>query len=252
LHFGPLKPEFWNFKFLEVNMHSRLVITASVLLLAVMLIACGQPSVPTTASSEQQSGQANAAPGTPPALKTRTEAAPRAATPAPKALVIPAGTVITVRASQELGSKISQAGDSFSGVLAEPVQVGGSVAIPKGAEVSGTVAEAVPQGRLKGEAKLQLKLESVTVNGKQYPIQTATFSEVQKGKGKRTVGMVAGGAGLGALIGGLTGGGKGAAIGAAAGGGAGTAGAALTGGKDVVIPAESAMSFKLTEPVEIR
>jgi len=57
---------------------------------------------------------------------------------------------------------------------------------------------------------------------------------------------------LGALIGGLAGGGKGAGIGALAGGGAGAGGAAFTGNKDVVLPAESALSFKLEQPIEVR
>jgi hypothetical protein len=57
---------------------------------------------------------------------------------------------------------------------------------------------------------------------------------------------------LGALIGGLAGGGKGAAIGALAGAGAGTAGTAYTGNKDIVLPAESAVSFKLEQPLEIK
>jgi len=64
--------------------------------------------------------------------------------------------------------------------------------------------------------------------------------------------MVGGGAGLGALIGGLAGGGKGAAIGALAGAGAGTAGTAFTGNKDVVLPAETALSFKLDQPLELK
>ena len=57
--------------------------------------------------------------------------------------------------------------------------------------------------------------------------------------------MAGGGAALGGLIGGLAGGGKGAAIGLAAGGGAGAGGAAFTGNKDIVLPAESALSFEL-------
>ena len=64
--------------------------------------------------------------------------------------------------------------------------------------------------------------------------------------------MVGGGAGAGALIGALAGGGKGAAIGALAGGGAGTAGAAFTGNKDLTLPAESAVSFKLLQPIEVK
>jgi hypothetical protein len=64
--------------------------------------------------------------------------------------------------------------------------------------------------------------------------------------------MIGGGAGVGALIGGLAGGGKGAAIGALVGGGAGTAGAAYTGNKEIVLPAESALSFKLLQPVDVK
>jgi hypothetical protein len=63
---------------------------------------------------------------------------------------------------------------------------------------------------------------------------------------------VGGGAGLGAIIGGLAGGGKGAAIGVLAGAGAGTAGAAFTGNKDIVLPAESALSFKLLQPLVLK
>jgi hypothetical protein len=73
-----------------------------------------------------------------------------------------------------------------------------------------------------------------------------------KGKGKRTATLIGGGAGLGAIIGGIAGGGKGAAIGALAGGGAGTAGTAFTNNKDIVLPAESALSFKLAQPVQIK
>jgi hypothetical protein len=77
-------------------------------------------------------------------------------------------------------------------------------------------------------------------------------SRTQTGKGKRTAVLAGGGAGLGALIGGLAGGGKGAAIGALAGAGAGTGGAAFTGNKDIVLPAESVLSFKLEQPLEVK
>ena len=73
-----------------------------------------------------------------------------------------------------------------------------------------------------------------------------------KGKGKRTAVMAGGGAALGGIIGGLAGGGKGAAIGVLAGGGAGGAGAAFTGNKDIVLPAESAVSFQLKEPLQLQ
>ena len=90
------------------------------------------------------------------------------------------------------------------------------------------------------------------LNKDSYDVQTSSVSRSLKGKGKRTATFIGGGAGGGALIGGLAGGGKGALIGAALGAGAGTAGAAYTGDKEIVLPAESALSFTLTEPVTIK
>ena len=170
----------------------------------------------------------------------------------PKTLTVPAGRVLTVRLADELGSKISQPGQSFGGTLAKAVEANGEMAIPAGARVEGEVVDAKPLGRFAGGAQLQLKLDSVRVNGQQMPVQTAVFTQTLKGKGKRTGAMVGGGAGLGALIGGLAGGGKGAAIGAVAGAGAGTAGTAVTGNKEIVLPAESAVAFTLKEPLKIR
>jgi hypothetical protein len=151
-----------------------------------------------------------------------------------------------------VGSKLSQQGQSFGGTLANPVEVNGEVAIPAGAKVEGTVVDAKPLGRFAGGALLQLTLQSIHVHGQDMPVQTATFTQTLKGKGKRTGAMVGGGAGLGALIGGLAGGGKGAAIGAAAGAGAGTAGSAYTGNQEIMLPAESAVSFTLKAPLKVR
>jgi hypothetical protein len=151
-----------------------------------------------------------------------------------------------------VGSKLSTTGQKFSATVAQPVEVDGKVAVPSGSEAVGKVVEAVPQGRFKGAAVLRLALSSITINDHAYNIKTSSLTRSQKGKGKRTAVLVGGGAGAGALIGGLAGGGKGALIGAAAGAGAGTAGAGLTGEKEVVLPAESTLSFKLSEPITLK
>jgi hypothetical protein len=150
-----------------------------------------------------------------------------------------------------MGSKISQPGQSFSATLANAVQIEGKTLIPAGAAASGTVADAKPLGRFKGGAVLSLQLTSINVNGADQTIQTSATTQTEKGNGKRTAVLAGGGAALGALVGGLAGGGKGLAIGAAAGAGAGGAGAAFTGNKEIVLPAESALSFTLSQPLTV-
>ena len=171
--------------------------------------------------------------------------------PKPQPIVIPAGTVLTVKVSQALGSKTSQTGQTFLATVAQPVSVGGKSAIPSGSTASGKVLNAKAKGKVKGEGELSITLTSISVKGRTYQIQTSPIDSTVKGKGKRTAATTGGGAAGGALIGGLAGGGKGAAIGAAAGAGAGFIGGTMTGNGQIEIPAESALSFTLAAPLTI-
>jgi len=170
----------------------------------------------------------------------------------PRPLVVPADFVLTVALDQTLSSKTSKSGDKFSATVESPIEVEGKVAIPKGARAEGVVKDAKSAGRFKGGAALSLELTSITVGGKDYEIQTSDAAMSSKGKGKRTATMVGGGAAGGAGIGAIAGGGKGAAIGALIGAAAGTGGAGLTGNRDITLAAETALDFKLTQPVSIK
>jgi hypothetical protein len=178
--------------------------------------------------------------------------APPPPPPPPPPLVVPAGTSLVVRMGDTINTKTANPGDSFTGVLAHGVAVDGAVAIPSGAGVAGTVVDAKSPGRFKGEGTLSVALTSINVRGVPTTIQSSTYTQTVKGKGKRTAVMAGGGTGAGALIGGLAGGGKGALIGGLIGAGAGTAGAAFTGNKELTIPAESVVTFKLGTPITVK
>jgi hypothetical protein len=172
--------------------------------------------------------------------------------PPPPPLVVPAGKSLVVRMGTTIDTKTANAGDSFTGVLAQSVAVDGVVAIPAGAGVAGTVVDAKSPGRFKGAGTLSVTLTSLNVRGVPTTISSSTYTQTVKGKGKRTAVMAGGGTGAGALIGGLAGGGKGALIGGLVGAGAGTAGAAFTGNKDLQIPAESVVTFKLGNSITVK
>jgi hypothetical protein len=183
---------------------------------------------------------------------TIAQAPPPPPPPPPQPIVVPAGTTLTVRTSQTLSSKTSQAGAVFHGSTMSPIRIGGEVVIPAGSEVVGIVKQAKKAGKIKGAAVLSLALESVTIDGHTYNIATEAISQTSTGKGKRSAAVIGGGTGLGAVIGGIAGGGKGAAIGALVGAGAGTVGAATTGNREIELPAESALSFKLAQPLTLK
>jgi hypothetical protein len=248
-------------------MRARLTALTLGLYLSFALLGCNKPAAPADSSSSTASpsssdtSNTSAAPGGNMANSSSNSSSGSAMSNTamsnmkperPKALAVPAGTVLTVRLGQSVGSKISSPGQTFTATLASAVTVDGRTAIPAGAAASGTVVDAKPLGRFKGGAILQLRLTSIAVGGADRSISTSSVTRTEAGKGKRTAVLAGGGAALGALIGGLAGGGKGAGIGALAGGGAGAGGAAFTGNKEIVLPAESALSFKLEQSIEVR
>lgn len=176
----------------------------------------------------------------------RREAAPR-----PVTITIPRGTDLRVSVDQTLSSATAQSGDGFDATLLRSVRVNGKTIIPTNARVRGHVVDAKASGRLKGVARLAVTLDSVEINHRSYDVRTDTLARSGKSHKKRDIVAIGGGSAVGAIIGGIAGGGKGAAIGAAAGAGAGTAGAAMTGKKDVSLPAETALTFRLETPLKV-
>jgi hypothetical protein len=166
-------------------------------------------------------------------------------------ITVPAGTRILIRTIDPIDSTKQKTGYRFSATLETNLQAEDTVIAPRGTTVYGRLANASSAGRMKGSSDLTLELTDILINGTAYPLLTSTYEVKGKGEGGNTAKKVVGGAGLGALIGGLAGGGKGAGIGALAGAGAGTAIAASKKGEQLQIPSESLLEFRLEQPVAL-
>jgi len=159
--------------------------------------------------------------------------------PAGLAQSVQPGTEVKVRLIDRLDTGETQAGQQFSGTIAEPVRSGRRTILAKGARVRGKVTEVVSSGRLKRPASISLQLTDTGRNA----VQTQALQIDGNSHAVRNVALIGGGAGAGAILGAVAGGGKGAAIGAAAGAGAGTATAYLTGKQEIVLPSETVLTF---------
>jgi hypothetical protein len=113
-----------------------------------------------------------------------------ARTTAAQTIEVPAGTTLTVRLGEKLGSKISRAGQSFSATLDHDVVVDGQTVIAAGASVNGEVAFARPGGALVAEPNLQIKLTSVSVKNADLAVVTSTRSFGPTVEGKKRVGRI--------------------------------------------------------------
>lgn len=161
---------------------------------------------------------------------------------APSQVVVPAGTPILIRMIDSLDTSKTKTGQLFSATLETNLAAGGVVVAKKGTTIHGKVTKSGNARRLTGKSELQLELKDIVINGTAHPIATSGFQSKGKSEGAQTLKKTAGGAGLGAIIGGISGdAGKGAAIGATAG-----LGLAMTKkGEPIRVPSESLLEFSL-------
>lgn len=171
--------------------------------------------------------------------------------PQKKKVTVPAGTRILIRTVDPIDTSKQKTGYRFTATLETNLQADNYVVAPRGTTIYGRLANAASSGKFKGSSQLTLELTDIVIQGTAYPLLTSTYEIKGKGEGGETTKKVLGGAGLGAIIGGIAGGGTGAAIGALAGAGAGTAVAASKKGEQLQIPSESLLEFRLDQPVAL-
>jgi hypothetical protein len=169
----------------------------------------------------------------------------------PDPVTLSEGTAVHVRLDSTVDSNRSRSGDEFTATVTEPIVVDNKTAIPQGATVKGLVVDAKQSGHLMGVPHLRLALTSVEVAGKPYDLRTSSGFRSGRNHKKRNLEWIGGSAAGGAVIGAIAGGGKGALIGGPIGAGVGTAVAYFTGKRDIRLPAETPLTFRLTQPVTI-
>ena len=183
------------------------------------------------------------------AVTTRNSAAP-----AVREVTLPAGTRLSVVLDTGVGSDTSRAEQPVQAHTARPIVVNGQTVLAAGTRVSGVVTDARRSGKVKGLAHVGVRFDTLVPRGddERYRIHTAAVGRTAQSTKKKDALEIGAPAAGGAIIGAIVGGKKGAAIGTAASGGAGTAVVLSTRGKEVHLPKGSALTLRLSEPVTIR
>jgi hypothetical protein len=207
----------------------------------------------------------NPAPAQPAASKPASKPAPKPAPapvadpPAPRVvtLTVPTGTTFAVHLDNTLATDQNQVGDPFTATLSDPiVDLDGRVLLPVGSKIRGRVTAAEKSNRVGETAVITLAFESVSFDGKSYPLQASVVEANPERKTRTTTaqsaGKVAAGAAAGAIVGQVLGKNtKSTVTGAVVGAAAGTAIALGTADVDAVLPAGSRMVIRLDAPVEV-
>ena len=173
---------------------------------------------------------------------------------------LPAGTTMSVRLNESLGTVSSKEGDRFTGTLIDPVvATNGATAVPPGALVYGHVTELHSATLPTEQSVIRLDFDILSFNGRTYPFDASISNVTVKNEATNpttssTVKGAVTGAAAGAVLGAIVSGGdlskiiSGGLLGAAA----GTVISLGTGGTQSVIPAGSTMTVRSTQNVQLR
>lgn len=191
-------------------------------------------------------------PSRPPAPK------PKPAPPAPVTRTAAAGSFVDLAVGDTLSSRTTKVGDTFTASVVDDVKdAQGRVVIPAGSTVHGSVTAVKPAPNPNTPGTLTLALNSVTVNGTDYPLEARIDSLETVRQGRAVSGgdaaKVGAGAAAGAILGRIIGKNtKGAVIGGVVGAVVGTGIAAQTKDADIVLPKGAHINASLVAPLVVK
>jgi hypothetical protein len=153
-----------------------------------------------------------------------------------------------------VASDTSHVEDRVTAALRQPVAVRGVEVLPTGTRLLGHVTAADRSARVKGRARVGFRFTSLDLpgDGGKTPIRTSSVVRLAPATKKEDAMKIGGGAAGGAVIGAILGGGGGAAKGAAIGGAGGTGVVLATRGHEVRVPAGTNLIVRLESPITVR
>ena len=188
-------------------------------------------------------------------LASQRNAAARTGSSSARLEVLPAGTELMVRTAEDIDSSTAVVDQTFSAIVEHDIRgESDNVVIPAGSHAVLVVRE-ISSGGVTGSPDIMLDMQSMTVSGRRYLVSTTDLKQdtgTGIGANKRTAQTIGGGAALGTIIGAIAGGAKGAAIGVLVGAAGGAGVQVLNRGKDVRVPAETLLTFKLSTPASLQ
>jgi hypothetical protein len=222
-------------------------------------LLAANPTEPAPASitpqTEYQQPPAPEAPPVPAPKPVAAKPKPKPAAPKPApvnpGVNVPEGTPIKVTVDAQISSETAQPGDTWTGVVKEPVVIGTDAPIPAGSVVHGVITGSLAAER-GNRATLVLAVKSITVGSTEHAVPAGTDSIIAGSPRARNLGAIAGSAAAGALIGKAVGGSKGALIGGLVGGGAATGVVAKSKGYQVVLKPGTELTFTTSRSVVMK
>lgn len=171
-----------------------------------------------------------------------------------RSLEAPAGAEIVVRTVEMIDSRNAGADQTFSATVEQDVtNEDGRLIVPARSSAQLTIRQ-ISTGGATGSPEMALDIQSITIDGRRYLVSTEDVtrgSGTGIGRNRRTAETVGAGAALGTIIGAIAGGGKGAAIGGIVGAAGGAGAQVLTRGRDVRVPADTVLRFRLDKAVSL-